>query len=81
MFSRVVADAEMDESTRELMELRFGEGIARIRQVLAQVLPRRRAAQATLDLALEFRTWQTLRRSGLSSDAAAKAMVRALQAQ
>jgi AcrR family transcriptional regulator len=81
MLSHVVADAEVDGLTRELTELRFGSFQARTHEVLRAALPRRRAARAALELALDFRTWQRLRRSGLSSDVAADTMVRALLAQ
>jgi AcrR family transcriptional regulator len=81
MLSNVVADAEWDPLTRETMEMRFGEGLAEARDVLARALPRRRGAKAALDLALDFRTWQRLHRSGLSNKAATDVMVRALRAQ
>lgn len=81
MLGRVTADAEVDPLTRQMTELRFGETMAAIRAALAAALPRRKAAQAALDLALEFRTWQRLRRSGLSTRAAVDTIVRALLAQ
>jgi AcrR family transcriptional regulator len=81
MIGRVLADAETHELARELFELRFREQMGAIRSSLAGVLPRRRGAQATLDLALSFGTWRQLSRSGLSSSVAAGAMVRALLAQ
>ena len=81
MMSRLVVDAETHALTREMIQLRRGVELAEIRRTLAGALPRRAAAQATLDLALDFRTWQRLRRGGLSSRAAADAMVRALVAQ
>lgn len=81
MFSRVTADAETDPLTREMAELRFGEALAAIHAALAAVLPRRKTARAALDLALEFRTWQRLLRSGLSTRAAIDTVVRALLAQ
>ncbi len=81
MMSRLATDAETHTLTREMMQMRRGAQIAEIRATLGRALPRRAAAQATLDLALDFRTWQRLRRSGLSSRAAADAMVRALLAQ
>jgi AcrR family transcriptional regulator len=80
ILSRVLADADTHELTREINALRFGPGLAAVRSVLAQVLPRRKAARAMLDLALAFGTWQQLRQSGLSSEAAARTMVRALRA-
>jgi len=81
MLSRLVVDAETHALTREMMQLRRGAELAEIRRTLAGAVPRRAAAQAALDLALDFRTWQRLRGSGLSSRAAADAMVRALLAQ
>ena len=66
--------------TREINDSRFGPGLAAMRSSLAQVLARRKPVRAMLDLALEFGTWQRLRRSGLASDAAARTMVRALLA-
>jgi AcrR family transcriptional regulator len=81
MIGRVVADAETDALTRDLFDLRFGERLAAIRGALAAVLPRSKKAQAMLDLALNFGTWQQLSRSGLSSAAAADVMVQALLAQ
>jgi AcrR family transcriptional regulator len=81
MLSCVVRDAETDELTRELVSLRFGGAMGRIRRSLAQAIPRRKAALATLDLALNFRTWEGLHGGGLSNEAAAEAMVRALLAQ
>lgn len=81
MMSRLVVDAETHALTREMMQMRRGAELAEIRRTLARALPRRAAAQASLDLALDFRTWQRLRRGGLSSRAAADSMVRALLAQ
>jgi AcrR family transcriptional regulator len=81
MLARLVVDAEVHDLTRELMEIRRGAALREIRQVLGQAAPRRKAAQAELDLALDFRTWQRLRRSGLSSGPAAEAMARAVLAQ
>jgi AcrR family transcriptional regulator len=82
MFSRVFADMQTHEPTREMFELRFGGQVAATRAVLAAALPsRRKAAQAALDLALSFVTWEQLAACGLSSHAAADAMVRAIVAQ
>jgi AcrR family transcriptional regulator len=80
LLSRVIADADIDELTREIYALRFGPGLAAVRSVLAQVLPHRKAVRAMLDLALGFGTWQSLHQSGLSSKAAARTIVRALLA-
>jgi AcrR family transcriptional regulator len=81
MLSRLAIDAETHDLTRELMHMRRGAELSEIRQILGKALPRRKGAQAALDLALDFRTWQRLRRSGLSSQAAAEAMLRAVLAQ
>jgi AcrR family transcriptional regulator len=81
MLSRVIADGEVDELTRELGELRYGGVLRALHAPLAAVLPRSKRARAALELALDFRTWQRLSRSGLSSAAAADVMVRALLAQ
>jgi AcrR family transcriptional regulator len=81
MFSRLAVDAEVDALTRELVQLRQGAAEAEIRQALAKALPRRRTAQAALDLALDFKSWQSLRRSGLSNETAADTMARAILAQ
>jgi AcrR family transcriptional regulator len=81
MIACCVADFAIHEPTRQLFELRFGAELARIRAVLAGSLPRRKGAQAALELALAFPTWDQLTRSGLSSDAAADVMVRSLLAQ
>jgi hypothetical protein len=82
MIGCVMADVQWHDLTRELFELRFGARLGRTRSVLAAALPSRgKAALATLDLALNFSTWQQLASGGLSSSAAADAMVRALLAQ
>ena len=82
MISRVVADSESDDLTRELFYLRFGEWLGAMRGALAGALPSRgKKAQAALDLALGFGTCQQLSRSGLSCSAAADVMVRTLLAQ
>jgi AcrR family transcriptional regulator len=76
MLANVVRDGETDPLIRELGELRFGPGLAAIRASLMEVLPRRhRKANAALDLALDFRTWQRLvRGSGLTAVQAAELM-------
>ncbi len=81
MIGRVVADAESHELSRELVAMRLGERMKRFRSVLAGALPRNRKAQAMLGLALNFGTWRQLFQSGLSSAAAADAVVQALLAQ
>jgi AcrR family transcriptional regulator len=81
MFACVLRDAEVHPLTWELFELRGKEPMAAIRAPLAGVLPRRKAARATLDLALDFRCWQRLRAAGLSNREAAETMVRAIDCQ
>jgi AcrR family transcriptional regulator len=81
MISRVLADSESDELTRELFTLRFGGQLAAMRSALAAALPRNKKALAALDLALSFGTWRQLAQSGLSNAAAADVMVRSLLAQ
>jgi hypothetical protein len=81
MVGCVLADLDSDGLTREMFMLRFGDVLAEIRSVLGSAVPRRKAAQATLDLALSFDTWRQLTRGGLSSRAAADTMVRAVFAQ
>jgi AcrR family transcriptional regulator len=79
MFASVFRDAEVHQLTRETVELRAGKAMAAIRNALAQGLEAPR--QAMLGLALDFFTWRNLHRSGLSSAAAADAMVAAILAQ
>jgi AcrR family transcriptional regulator len=79
MLVNVTRDAELDPLTRELSELRFGPGLAAIRKVLAEPLPRRRDARLALDLALDFNTWRVLvRRNGSSNTRAAELMATAV---
>jgi len=76
MLANVTRDGETDPLIRELSELRFGPGLAAIRESLVEVLPRRhRKATAALDVALEFHTWRRLvRASGLTGREAAGLM-------
>jgi AcrR family transcriptional regulator len=74
MLANVNRDGELDPLTRELSELRFGPGLAAIRGVLAEALPRGRDADLSLDLALDFNTWRLLARNGSSSSRAAELM-------
>ena len=77
----VVRDAEIHELTAEMFELRAGAQFEAIREALADGLPETPAARAALDLALDFRTWRSLTASGLSNEAAAESMTRAVAAQ
>jgi AcrR family transcriptional regulator len=86
MISSILRDAEIHALTRELMELRFGPGLMRIAQVLAKPFRergRRRArVEAAVALAIDFRTWQLLRRRcGLPQDEAVAAAVAAVRCQ
>ncbi len=81
MLTCVLRDAETHPLTREMFELRAGDAMSGIYGALADVLPETRAAQAALDLALDFRTWKRLRASELTNAEAADAMVRAIAAQ
>jgi AcrR family transcriptional regulator len=79
IMASVARDAEIDALTREISGLRFGPSAMAIREVLAESVSGRRPALAALDLALEFRTWQRLHASRLSSADAADTMARALR--
>jgi AcrR family transcriptional regulator len=86
MVSSVARDAEVMPLMREIVAVRRGAVIARMRDVLAQPFRRRGMRRerllAVLEVALDFRTWQTLvRRSGLSRDDAVEAMVAAVACQ
>jgi hypothetical protein len=82
MLDCVLRDAEVHELTREMVMLRGSQGQREIRGVLGEALPRDGdRAGAALDLALDFRAWQRLTRSGLSSEEAVETMVAAILAQ
>jgi AcrR family transcriptional regulator len=86
MISSVLRDGEIHPLTRELMELRFGPGLMRVGQVLAEpfrVRGRRRArVEAAVALAIDFRTWQLLRRrQGLPHDEAVATAAAAVRCQ
>ncbi|GAA2120108.1 helix-turn-helix domain-containing protein [Nocardioides bigeumensis] len=82
MTSHVVRDAEVHPLVGEVSRLRLGGPRAAIREALLTAWPegqRSPEVTASIDLALSFRTWQTLvRGSGLSSDAAADLMAAAI---
>jgi AcrR family transcriptional regulator len=78
MLSAVLRDAEIDPTTGEMFQLRAGETMARMREVLAIGLSRRKRPQAMLDVALDFYTWRRLARSGLSPAQATDAILTAL---
>src|SRR5438132_11117664 len=86
MVTNIARDAEIDPLTREMSALRRGERLERMRDVLVQGFADngrpRKTLRATVELALSFRSWQTLvRQSGLSRDAAIAVMVRAVRCQ
>jgi AcrR family transcriptional regulator len=68
MLSSVLRDAEIHPLTREVFDLRFAAAFARMVEILAapfRARGRRRARlQAAVQLAIDFRTWQLLRRRG-----------------
>jgi AcrR family transcriptional regulator len=73
----VLRDAEHHALTREVTEMRFGPYLAAYREVLGTKLGARQ--RAMLQLALSFFTWRTLvREGGLQPNAAAAAMVQAI---
>jgi len=74
MIGAVLRDAEVDPLTREMLELRSREPMARIRDVLSQGLPDERRVRAVLGLALDFYAWRRLRDSGLAPGEAAELM-------
>ena len=82
LMANVTRDAEVHELTREVTAARTEEPMAAIRDALLAAWPRgrqRKKLGAAVDLALSFRTWQSLvRRSGLTSTAAADLMTRTL---
>ena len=75
MTTHVLRDAEVDPVVHEVLTERGGPPLAALRAVLLDAWPAERrtpALEAALDLALAFRTWQSLvRGSGLSTPDAA----------
>src|SRR5262249_3908027 len=80
MLGAVLRDAEIDSTTGEMFQLRAAETMARMREVLAIGLSRRKRMQAMLDVdvELDFYTWRRLARSGLSPAQATDAILTAL---
>jgi AcrR family transcriptional regulator len=78
MFTCVFRDAEVDPLTREILQLRSAEPMARLRAALAQGLARGKRVQAALDLALDFHAWRRLWASGLDAAEAAGLMADAV---
>jgi AcrR family transcriptional regulator len=80
MTTHVLRDAEVDPVVHEVLTERGGPPLAALRALLLEAWPAARrtpALEAALDLALGFRTWQSLvRGSGLSSPDAADLVAR-----
>lgn len=75
----VTRDAEHHALVREIVDLRYGPGIASFHEILGAKLTARQ--RPMLALALTFHTWRTLTRdAGLKQPAAVEAMVRAASA-
>jgi AcrR family transcriptional regulator len=80
MLANVLRDVEADPLTREIAQLRWGEGMARLRESLGRGLRGKRRL-AALDVALDFHAWRRLAQAGLSPTEAAETMVDAVFAQ
>ncbi len=80
MLIRVYRDSEVHPVVQEVRDLRGAEAMALIRASLAAGLPTDTRAQAALNLALDFRSWQRLTASGLSTPEAADLMAVAVVA-
>jgi AcrR family transcriptional regulator len=82
MMANVIRDAEVDPVTREVQAHRTAEPMAALRGALLAPWPRGRGfkrLEAAVELALGFRTWQSLvRESGLTSAVAADLMATSL---
>ena len=80
----ILRDLDSHPLTRELVELRNGPSLGRIRDVLAEPFRarggRRTRLLATLELFMELHTWRTLRRT-LPAEDVVGAAVRAVSAQ
>jgi AcrR family transcriptional regulator len=77
--SSVLRDAEIHPPTREIAHMRIGTRMEAFREVLAEGFDPTPELQAALGLALSFYTWRSLvRDAGLSTDAAAAVMTRAV---
>ncbi|WP_243058932.1 TetR/AcrR family transcriptional regulator [Nocardioides sp. SR21] len=75
MVAQVLRDAESVPMVREISQARWGVPLGGIRSALLAGSTDREV-EATVDLAIGFGTWQSLRRSGLSTDDAADLMAR-----
>ena len=74
MVGHVLRDAETEPMVREVSDLGFGGPLVAIRSALLDAWSDEPEVVAAVDLALGFRTWQSLARSGLGSAAAADLM-------
>ena len=77
MTARVLRDLELSPTVREVNELHWGPPLLAFRDALLGAWPGRPSKRltASVDLAMSFRTWQSLvRGSGLTSRAAADLM-------
>lgn len=74
----VLRDAEHHAATRDIVSMRWAPIMAAYHEVLGETLNDRQ--RAMIGLALSYYTWRTLTRdSGLTQDAAAEAMVQAVE--
>lgn len=73
MAANVLRDAESEALVREVTEASWGPALGATRAALLAGSTDREAA-AIVDLAIGFRTWQSLHHSGLATDAAADLM-------
>jgi AcrR family transcriptional regulator len=86
MLANIMRDAEIDPLTYEMFALRRGKRFERMREVLVEGFATngrpRKTLRAALELALSFRTWQTLvRRAGVGRETAVAVMVAAVRGQ
>jgi AcrR family transcriptional regulator len=75
MVAHVLRDAEAEPMVREVSELSWGGPLGAIRAALVADASSADLA-AAVDLAMSFRTWQSLRHSGLATPDAADLMAR-----
>jgi AcrR family transcriptional regulator len=86
MIANVMRDAEIDPLTHEMFARHSGKRLERMHEILLEGLSGngrpRKTLRAAVELALSFRTWQTLvRQAGLGRDAAVAMMVAAVRGQ
>ncbi len=84
MIANIMRDAEIDPLTHEMFALRPGKRFERMREVLVEGFSDngrpRKTLRAAVELALSFRTWQTLVcQADLGRDAAVAVMVAAVR--